>query len=38
MKMITSCSKSAFKADFGAVLALSKILQSPGATSLLDRV
>jgi len=32
MKMITTYSKSAYKADLGAVLAL-----SPGATSLLDR-
>ena len=28
MKMITTCSKSAHKADFGAVLTLSKILQN----------
>ena len=37
MKMITTCSKSAYKADLWAVLTLSKILLSPGATSLPDR-
>jgi len=37
MKMITSCSKSACKAVFGAVLTLNQIWLSPGATSLLDR-
>jgi len=36
MKMTTSCSKSDGKAVLGAVLALSQIWQSPGATSLLD--
>jgi len=37
IKMITSCSKSACKAILAAVLALSKILLSPGVTSLLDQ-
>jgi len=37
MKMTTTCSKSARKADLGAVLTLSKILLSPGATSLPGR-
>jgi len=37
IKMITSCSKSASKADLGAVLAHSKILLSHGITSLLDQ-
>jgi len=36
MKMITTCSKMAHKAELGAVLTLSKILLSPGATSLLE--
>jgi len=34
MKMTTTCSKSSYKAELGAVLTLSKILQSRGATSL----
>jgi len=37
MKMNTTCPKSAYKAELGAVLALSQILLSPGATSLADR-
>jgi len=37
MKMITTFSKSAYKADLGAILTLSKILLSRGATSLPDR-
>ena len=37
MKMNTSCSKSAFKAVLVAILALSQIWLSPGASSLLDR-
>ena len=36
MKMNTSCSKSVFKADLGAVLALSRIWLSPGFNSLLE--
>jgi len=34
IKMITTCSKRAQKAELGAILTLSKILQSPSATSL----
>ena len=37
MKMITSSSKSALKADLGAVLALNQIWLSPGVNSLRDR-
>ena len=36
MKIITTCSNLAHKAELGAVLALSKILLSPGALSLLE--
>jgi len=36
MKMNTSCSKSALKADLGAVLALNQIRLSPGVNSLRD--
>jgi len=36
MKMITSCPKSACKAELGAVLALSRFWLSPGFNSLLD--
>ena len=37
MKMTTSCSKRAFNADLGAVLALNEIWLSPRVNSLRDR-